>query len=105
MDLLKKFINSQEIADLESNLKGLECRLESMELKLENSKSTLERCRKNIEPGGWWANQPKVDLLNMMTEFEKNVEIDEREISELKTQISEVKNQLQKLGVGFKKVL
>lgn len=54
MDLLKKFINSQEIADLESNLKGLECRLESMELKLENSKSTLERCRKNIEPGGWW---------------------------------------------------
>lgn len=41
----------------------------------------------------------------MMTEFEKNVEIDEREISELKTQISEVKNQLQKLGVGFKKVL
>ena len=101
MEFLKKIINSQEIADLENNLKGLECRLESMELKLENSKSTLERCRKNIEPGGLWANQPKVDLLKMMTEFEKNVEIDEREISELKTQISEVKNQLQKLGVRF----
>ena len=33
--------------------------------------------------------------------WKKDVEIDEREISELKTQISEVKNQLQKLGVRF----
>jgi predicted nucleic acid-binding Zn-ribbon protein len=105
MKVIKKLMNKQEISDLESTLKGLECRLESMELKLENSKSTLERCRKNVEPGGWWANQPKVDLLEMMTEFEKNVEIDEQEILELKSQISEVKNQLQKLGVDFKKVL
>ena len=102
MNMIKSFLNREEIKELTSELRGLEFKLESMEGKLAHSIDYKNRCKYNIE-NEIWQNHSQSDFDKVMNTCQKEVDLDEEEISELKKEISLVKSKLKNLGFDVKK--
>jgi predicted nucleic acid-binding Zn-ribbon protein len=102
MNLIKIFFNRKEIKELTSLLRGLELRLESMKGKLAHSIDLRNRSEYNIE-NKIWQNHSQSDFDKVMNTCQKEVDLDEEEISKLKKEISLVKARLKNLGFDVKK--